>query len=363
MPWSMTARGRRCVGAMLVVGGFVLPTRAQDVAVERPVFEDLVEVSEVFVDVLATDSDGRLVPGLTKDDFVVEEDGRPVELTSVSFYATRYGVAADEEEVPASRYLIFFFHNPWPTEAQGERWIRQQIRVALAARRWVEGEMEPSDWVAVVSYGRGLVVHQDFTQDRLALARALGDAVVGKAPPPTARRTTPEADELGVLRRLPQGRALRAETPNVYEALRLLAESCGYLVGRKNLLLFTRGLEASGRHPSTAAPDPELYPRLEPVLNDHNVAVYPIDLSPAGYGTRQTDLLARLAADTGGVYYEDFVGFRTPLRSIAASSYGYYLLSYQSTHPAGEIGYREIEVRSRREGVNVRTRKGYRYGL
>ena len=60
-------------------------------------FEDLVEVTEVLLDVLATDRSGDVVTGLGKDDFVVTENGEPVAITGVSFYSTRYG---SEDEPP-----------------------------------------------------------------------------------------------------------------------------------------------------------------------------------------------------------------------------------------------------------------------
>ena len=40
-------------------------------------FEGLIEVSEVLLDVVATDLHGQFVAGLGKDDFIVEEDGLP----------------------------------------------------------------------------------------------------------------------------------------------------------------------------------------------------------------------------------------------------------------------------------------------
>ena len=52
-------------------------------------FEELVEVSEVALDVLVTDAAGTALEGLGPADFEVLEDGRPVTLTSVSFAASR----------------------------------------------------------------------------------------------------------------------------------------------------------------------------------------------------------------------------------------------------------------------------------
>ncbi len=340
------------------------PAPAQDEPSLDLAFDELVEVSEVLLDVLATDADGEVVAGLGPDDFIVEEDGEPVDLTGVSFYSTRYGAETPAAgEVPSSRHFIFFFHNQWQTSHYRTDMMRQQMRAGAQSRRWLEEEMLPSDWVAVISYGRGkLRVHQDFTQDRQALERAFKEGALGKKPAGMSRRS-PGARDLEIFRRLPRGDELREQASNVYDALALVAEACGYVIGRKNLLMFTLGFGDPKRYGGDAEPDPELYPRLETALNDHNVAVYPIDTAPAGRGTRQTDFMTQLAEDTGGTYFEDFAGFLRPLRDIGGDNYAYYVLSYQSQHPAGEIGYQRVEVKARDENVLVRTRKGYRYGL
>ena len=367
---------RECEAALVLVLALALAASAaaqpetpppSDEPVLDVDFEELVEVSEVLIAVLATNEEGEVVKGLDKDDFIVEEDGQPVELTSVSYYTTRYGEGdeeGDEREVPSSRYFVFFFHNQWQQGHFGGDLTRQQLRAGLQSRRWLEEEMLPSDWVAVVSYGGRLKLHQDFTQDREALEKAFKSAAAGKKPASDAplRRRSPGSFELSVLSRMPKGRALRERAGNVYQALEVVAESCGYVIGRKNLLMFTIGFGREVRF-GEAEPDPRFYPQLETALNDHNVAVYPIDTSPAGRGTRQTDFLTQLAEDTGGTYFEDFVGFLHPLRDVSGDSYAYYVLSYQSEHPAGEIGYQRVEVKARDESVLVRTRRGYRYGL
>ncbi len=357
------------IRALILLLALILTTPATAQEAEPPAdepaleFEGSIEVSEVLLDVLATDAAGQVVAGLGRDDFIVEENGEPVELTGVSYYSTRYGVetsAADEP--PSSRHFIFFFHNQWQMSYYGGDLMRQQMRAGVESRRWLDEEMLPSDWVAVVSYGKGkLRVHQDFTQDREALERAFRDGAIGKKPSGMSRRV-PGGRDLDVFRRLPQGRELRDKAGNVYQALGLIAEACGYVIGRKNLLMFTIGFGEERRFGKAEA-DPDHYPQLETRLNDHNVAVYPIDTSPAGRGTRQTDFMTRLAEDTGGTYFEDFVGFIRPLRDIGGDNYAYYVLSYQSEHPAGEIGYQRVEVKARDQNVQVRTRKGYRYGL
>lgn len=330
---------------------------------ETPTFEGLVEVSEVLIDVLATDEDGQVVPGLGKDDFIVEEDGEPVELASVSYYTTRYDDAgAEAGEIPSSRYLVLFFHDTLMSGNFSVRAMRQQLKAGRDTQDWVEEELRGSDWVAVVSYDYKLKVHQDFTQNRESLVFAIEQAISRQDPEKAApRRRPPPSGAPSILRHLPEGKALRRETRNIFDALRLLAESTGYLVGRKNLLLFTFGFGPAGTTASVRlARD---YDEMEAAVNDHNVAVYPIHLGGAGIGQPYSAFLRRLADDTGGVYYENFRRFTAPLNTIGDESYGYYVLSYQSQHPAGEIGYERVEVRARGEGIRIRARRGYRYGL
>ena len=332
-------------------------------------FDDLIEVSEVFLDVLALDDQDRPVTGLTLDDFVVEEDGEPVQLTSLSYYTTRYGeetLAADTEEVPSSRYFVLFFHDQTRFGLFNNRLMRQQLRAARDAKRWVEEAMTGSDWVAIVTFDMGLRLHQDFTQDRDALLHSLDRVATGKKPDsfrPGRREAQERGRELGILSRLPQGRELQKQTGNVYEGIQRVAEASGFLVGRKIMMLYTIGFGVEKAGGRTSLPDPRYYPDLEPVLNDHNVAVYPVDMTPPGSPPPQEDFLQKLADDTGGFYDPNFVGFFTPLENVAEENQGYYLLTYRSERPAGEIGYQTLTVRTRNPDIETRTRTGYRFGL
>ncbi len=355
---------KRWLVSLLFLSWIALPgsLAAQDEEFVSSSFEDMIEVSEVFLDLLVTDPEGEVAVGLGKDDFIVEEAGEPVEITSVSYYTTRYGDAAAGDEIPTSRYFLFFFHSPPFLGNSSRRLMTQQIRVGVHTRRWIEEEMQPSDWLAVASYDTRLKIYQDFTQDRDALEKAIKDAVARRKVDPTRASRGP-GGEPPVLRRLPEGRDLRQQTTNVYDALRLVAEATGYLVGRKNLMLFTLGLEEEVDRRGEPQLDPELYPALETALNDHNVAVYPINTTPAGHVHEQSELLEQLAEDTGGYYDENFIGFFTPVERVAEENHGYYLLSFRTARRAGEIGYQRVEVRAQDPNLAVRTRKGYRYGL
>lgn len=330
-------------------------------------YEDLVEVSEVSLDVLATGEGGDAVLGLGKDDFEVLEDGQKVEITSVSWASNRYASGEGDAapgEIPASRYLIFFFHDRSALAANGYSMLRQQLQAARDAVRWVETAMAPSDWAAVVAYDVELRLHQDFTQDRDSLVRALERAASGRKPEdfvPSRREARGRGRELEILSRLPRGSKLKKEARNIYEGLRKVAEASGYLVGRKILLLYTAGFGV--RHGRINLPDPRYYPALETELNDHNVAIYPLDLTPSGRPPLEEDFLSRLATDSGGVYDPNISGFFRPLEQITAANTGYYLITYRSARKAGEIGYQRVEVRSADPEIRILARRGYRFGL
>ncbi len=360
--------------AMLVLGFAV--ALATPVTAETPAgeFGGLVEVSEVLLDVLVTDRSGKVVMGLGQDDFIVEDAGKAVPLTAVSFYSNRFQVRDNDpakvqhpapNEVPADRYFILFFHDQKQNSVEVSALLRQQLEASRQSERWVREEMLPGDWVAVASYDYKLKVQQDFTQNRELLIRAIQRAARGKDPENSWESRRPEVPEgqPTLLKHLPAGKEMRDQTTRIYDGLRLLAGATREILGRKNLLLFSLGF-GEFRHGISffAEPDPRFYPALEQAFNDNNVAVYPIDLAPSELEHANSHFLTQLAVDTGGHYYENFTSFVTPLRQIADESNGYYLLSYQAEHPAGESGYRKVAVKTRNPEFQVRTRRGYLYG-
>jgi hypothetical protein len=119
------------------------------VAQEEPQaeFRGELEVTEVLLDVMVTDGSGNAILGLQPGDFIVEDEGEPIDVTSATFYsnrrfldsasaAERLGVTP--EEVPVDRYFILFFHDQRhedPTLTNDEmdaiRWVRQWVDYEL----------------------------------------------------------------------------------------------------------------------------------------------------------------------------------------------------------------------------------------
>src|SRR5687767_6800980 len=87
---------------------------AQETQEPQGQFEGKIDVNEVLLDVLVTDSKGNVIVGLKPEDFVVKENGKPVELTGLTFYSDRRLVGGAKEgvkveEVPEDRFFILFF--------------------------------------------------------------------------------------------------------------------------------------------------------------------------------------------------------------------------------------------------------------
>jgi VWFA-related protein len=70
--------------------------------------------------------------------------------------------------------------------------------------------------------------------------------------------------------------------------------------------------------------------------------------------------LETLSIDTNGLFLLNSNDLKKQLRRIADDLTSYYLMGYYSTNPKLDGRYRTIKVRSKRPGVEVRARQGYR---
>lgn len=335
---------------------------------QTPTFKERLEITEVLLDVIVTDGLGNPVVGLDKSDFVVEENGREMEVISADFYSARYGARASMAgAVPsrASRYFIFFFDDVHKESDHVNRLVRRQSDAAHHSLEWIENEMQPSDWIAVAGHGPGLRIFHDFTQDREALKQAFSDASQGRDPEKSRWTHDPAAAGApSLLRELPPAPRSWRKKWNIHTSLSRLAQAAGKIAGRKNLLYFGIGFGVVRPVDGAVTHDRRYYPELMQALNDNKVAVYAIDLMAAGAVNPQSFLLHTTAADTGGVYYRNVVSASRPLRLIGQENVSYYLLSYRSERPQGKRGFQAVRVRllTPGSGLIVRTRRGYQYG-
>lgn len=160
--------------------GVAAPLHSQEEGAE--LFLDTVEVDVVNVEVVVTGPDGEPVRSLSREDFVVREDGEPVEITN--FYAVEGGgrvAPADgaeasgdgaPEEAPA----------PLPDDQRLNLVVLiDNLNISPTARNRILGELQerlnaalrPGDRVLVAAANPEVRTVQPFTEDQGAVAAAL----------------------------------------------------------------------------------------------------------------------------------------------------------------------------------------------
>ncbi len=166
----------RCVAVLVFASLFLVLVTGEEHAQERRGSPIRVRVTEVPVDVIATDRNGRPVTDLRKADFVLLEDG--VEQQILHFAPISYptepshtrpkhtATVATNEQLPTAirppdqrTFLIFI--------GRGRHYQNSNALPMLI--RFVREQLGPSDRVAVMAYSRA----SDFTTDHNAIARTL----------------------------------------------------------------------------------------------------------------------------------------------------------------------------------------------
>lgn len=156
----------------LAILGWSAPSRAsvraEDQPAPPPVFGT--DVSLVLLPVFVADGSGRAVPGLRSDDFVVQVDGKPVDVVSFRYVDTRD--REDQEDLrlasAARRRFLLLFDKSF-TDLAG------LARAQRAAAEFVRRGLAPSDLAAVATFDvhRGIRMVANFSEDRGLLAHAV----------------------------------------------------------------------------------------------------------------------------------------------------------------------------------------------
>lgn len=150
-----------------------------------PSYGEEVEVNVVSVDVVVTDSAGRPVLGLDRSDFMLKEDGEPVELTNFFAFAGDPATlpapasAADGAPVPATEptqtpaepaHIVLYFDNSTLVQAHRNR--------VLDDLQGFVDELGGNANYLVVTFDPGLTLISPFTDDPEVVREAL-DQVAG----------------------------------------------------------------------------------------------------------------------------------------------------------------------------------------
>ena len=255
---------------------------------------------------------GALVNDLDQEAFEIREDGKPQQI--------RY--FARETNLPLTVALL--------------------VDVSGSVRRFVEAEKEtagrflkdilrPEDHAMLVGFGSTLTLWQDLTSSVAALEVAL-----------TRLHAIP-------FRGLPlDGQPMPGTL--LYDAVYGTTRQRLHTVpGRKVLVIISDGLDNGSQKKMEDAVS---------AAQATNTIVYGICYQ-AGYSG--CSFLSNLADPTGGRAFK--VEPKTPLskifQTIEAEMRGQYALGYVPTNRAHDGAFRKLQVRVRKPGLRVRTRKGY----
>jgi VWFA-related protein len=264
------------LGALLVAGLFAsagqerLDSRAAAAQAEKPIQHE-VSVTLKLIQVYVIDRKGNPVPDMTRDEFIVADNGERKALTeferhSISGPAAAPRAEAAETATPVSGQSVSTPENPKLTRKfflffdfafNNQRGTRKAVESAF---KFLEKNVKPGDEVGLISYSltRGLVIHEFLTTDHKKVREALTNisvkdvagraseieleywrqAAEGAAPP--LGEAAPNEPSLDWRRQEAKGQA-----QNFILELTALAKALRYVPGQKHLIFFSTGIPSS----------------------------------------------------------------------------------------------------------------------
>lgn len=339
-----------------------------------PVFEEVIDVRVVNVEVVVTGADGNPVRGLAPADFRLLVDGQEVALDYFSEIveghaapAAPAAAAAPEgpaapvapaEAVPRS-YLVFI------DDSFSVAGPRNEILERLAADLALLG---PEDRMAVLAFdGKRIDVLSPWSADRAALAQALQKArdrsARGNQMISTERSMEGDVDitvDAAILMEY-DGGEIRSMVDHLNQRVNPEART---QLGRTALAMAgaLRGFEAppgrkvmllvSGGWSLTVAP--RLFGPLVESANRLGYTLYPVEAAQGD--ARVLRGLDQLAALTGGKVASSMR--QDVLRTVAADSGSYYWLGFAPAWKRDDRSH-NIQVEVRRPDLKVRARRGF----
>jgi VWFA-related protein len=377
-----------------------------------PPVSERVEVSVTNVEVIVTDSKGNRVPGLTRDDFEVYQDGLPQKITN--FYAVSGGkvllddgkvVGLDspeaQAEIPAelkARYILFIDNlNIQP---------QNRNRMFKRLEEFVQQTIGPRAEAMVVTFNRSLKVRRKFTPEASEIIQILDEieheSGGGTSLASERRDALHQIDEsqsadnaLSIARNY--SRSLRNDLEFTVDALKNTLKGLAGVDGRKTLVYVSEGL------PSTAGAemfdqiqrkyaDQSSFATLEQFEFDMNarytgiireanaqgVMIWALDASGLttdalisaenrSFDTRPSDFSMRqnmqsplllIAEQTGGMAAVNTNDWKKSLDELSKDFSNFYSIGYRANRSAVDRPH-SLEVRVKRKGMTVRTRKGF----
>jgi len=380
-------------------------------AQEPPPVSFKVEVNFVEVGAVVTDEQGRFVSTLGRDDFQILEDGRPQKVAGFSLVnlplqrlrtldsqPIEPDVSTNAGGLQGGLYLIVL-----------DDVHTDLVRTALvkaAARRFIE-RLADTDLAAVVTTSGRFEAVQDFTSNRRLLLAAVDTFVGQKLRSAVLEKLDSYRREMDLTGQDPGQlgkpvndaydveRGQRAR--NTLLTLKNLAESLSGVHGRRKALVyisegidytttnFEKWRELSGNARRGVSIEGDLRDAIT-AASRANVSIYSIDprgLTNMGDTSIEINFLPEdpnlrldsaglleelrlsqeslrvLADETGGLAAVNSNDLAGAFDRVVRDNSSYYMLGYYPANQKRDDGFRRIEVRVNRPGLQVRARKGY----
>ena len=359
-----------------------------------------VEINYVEIDAVVTDQQGNFVRNLTKDDFLVSEQGKP---QSVSVFSL-VDIPIEKADPPLFKAKVIepdVRSNRKDYDGRVFVLVLDDLnthfsrtpRVKLAARQFVERYLGANDIAAVVQTGGGKSTGQEFTGSRERLLRAI-DTFMGQK---ERSATLEKIDDYQRLRSMQSSDLPRdpIEALRVHKArntLTTLKNVADYMAGirgrRKAVVFFSEGVDYDVYDAVTNRYATDIRSYAQDAIaaaTRSNVSFYAVD--PRGLGgfddaaelssipedtslglgvmSMQRELmisqdsLRTISDETGGFAAVNRNDFGTSFNRIIQDNSSYYVLGYYSTDTRRDGQFRSLNVRVKNTNLQVRARKGY----
>jgi VWFA-related protein len=410
----------RFLPALVLLTVSTIPLVAQKAA-SKPDAPATFKTATEFVQIpVIVQKSGKHVSGLTKDDFNLFQDGRSQQLTAFEeIHASRAGLRA-EEGVFSNSYsngaesppqIVILAIDTVNTPALDQANFREELKKYLADRK-------PNDPpIGLVELTRsGLRIIHDFTRDPKALLSGIESikalpsknndtsGIIAKTNNEQQQRNegfadqNPAMDELmsRVLAQEEQMTRFQNATARIDSLLVLqqIAQTFKGIPGRKTLLWAGSGfpfmdvtsISASGQRtlsPDRAGATLDQHAYTWQLLNDANIAVYPIDtrsltnsaydvMNPANkYSptfqqkevareseSQTTATLQAVAQQTGGKPCISRTDLHNCIREAAEENQDYYMLGYYLDKEHSAPGWHKIQLKLNQKAT-LRYREGF----
>lgn len=296
--------------------GGVAALRAQEKQEEFSIKVDVELVSVLFS---VRNRKNALMPGLTKDDFTIYEDGVEQKIR----YFTK------ESDLPLTIGMLI------DTSRSQENLIPQEKQ---AGALFFEKVLRQKDMAFLISFGTDAELLQDLTNSHRLLRSGLEElrlkgGVGGLHPGPV-----PTAKQKGTI---------------LYDAVYLAAtEKLRREVGRKVLIVISDGGDYGSEYSQKQAIEQ---------AQKADVIIYGVHYADPRYGWGDEGALRRMSEETGGRTIS--VGRSRRLEEafaeIEEEMRTQYALAYASTNEARDGSFRKLEIKPVDKSLKVQARKGY----